>query len=342
MTDFKVLTPDLIINSAEKAVGKRFTGLLIQHPSYINRVYELQAMDTERFVVKFYRPGRWSREAIEEEHAFIADCDAGEIPVVAPIKLSNRSTLMNIEGINLAVFPKKGGRMFEINNDEDWVRVGSIIGRIHAVGAKKDAPHRVRLHPSVSTRADIEFLLEGGFIHPELRDAFKELCFQILDEITGLFDGVEYIRIHGDCHRGNLIERPGEGLMVIDLDDMMTGPPVHDLWLMLPDHYTRAKREIELIMSGYEEFREFDYSTLKLIEPLRFMRIIYYLAWCARQGDDLDFKRDHPDWGNENFWARELIDLRNQFQIIMEHKEEWNREHAYAAKDDDGDDGFYE
>ncbi|HEY9161195.1 MAG TPA: serine/threonine protein kinase [Desulfomonilia bacterium] len=341
MTDFKVLTPDLIINSAEKAVGKRFTGLLIQHPSYINRVYELQAMDTERFVIKFYRPGRWSREAIEEEHAFIADCDAGEIPVVAPIKLSNGSTLMNIEGINLAVFPKKGGRMFEINNDEDWVRVGSIIGRIHAVGAKKDAPHRVRLHPGISTRADIEFLLEGGFIHPELRDAFKELCFQILDEITGLFGGVEYIRIHGDCHRGNLIERPGEGLMVIDLDDMMTGPPVHDLWLMLPDHYTRAKREIDLIMSGYEEFREFDYSTLKLIEPLRFMRIIYYLAWCARQGDDLDFKRDHPDWGNENFWAKELIDLRNQFQIIMEHKEEWNREHGNMLPDDDGDDGFY-
>jgi|WetSurMetagenome_2_1015567.scaffolds.fasta_scaffold14612_7 Ser/Thr protein kinase RdoA (MazF antagonist) len=341
MTDFKVLTPDLIINSVEKAVGKRFTGLLIQHPSYINRVYELQAMDTERVVAKFYRPGRWSREALEDEHAFIADCDADEIPVVAPITLSNGSTLMNIEGINLAVFPRKGGRMFEINTDEDWVRVGGIIGRIHAAGAKRQAPHRVRLHPGISTRADIEFLLEGGFIHPELRDAFRELCFQILGEITGLFNGVEYIRIHGDCHRGNLIERPGEGLMVIDLDDMMTGPPVHDLWLMLPDHYTRAKREIELIMSGYEEFREFDYSTLKLIEPLRFMRIIYYLAWCARQGDDLDFQRDHPDWGNEMFWSRELVDLRHQFQIIMEHKEEWNREHAYAAQDD-GDDGYYE
>jgi Ser/Thr protein kinase RdoA (MazF antagonist) len=341
MIDFKILTPDLIINSAEKAVGKRFTGLLIQHPSYINRVYELQAMDAERVVAKFYRPGRWSSEALEEEHSFIADCDADEIPVVAPIKLSNGSTLMNIEGINLAVFPKKGGRMFEINTDEDWVRVGGIIGRIHAAGAKKEAPHRVRLHPGISTRADIEFLLEGGFIHPESRDPFRELCFQILEEITGLFDGVEYIRIHGDCHRGNIIERPGEGLMVIDLDDMMTGPPVHDLWLMLPDHYTRAKREIELIMTGYEEFREFDYSTLKLIEPLRFMRIIYYLAWCARQGDDLDFQRDHPDWGNENFWARELIDLRNQFQIIMEHKEEWERQHGRVLPDDGGDDGFY-
>jgi len=193
----------------------------------------------------------------------------------------------------------------------------------------------VKLHPQISTVTDIDFLIDGGFVTKENRAYFKDLCYQIVDAISPMFEGVQYLRIHGDCHRGNLIERPGEGLMVIDFDDMMTGPAVHDIWLMLPDHYTRARREVDLILSGYEEFREFDYSSLKLIEPLRFMRIIYYLAWCARQADDLDFRRDHPDWGNDNFWSGELTDLRHQFQVIMEHKDEWERQHGNILPDDD-------
>jgi len=324
---FADLTPDIVISAVEKAVGKRMTGLILPLPSYINRVYELQAMDGTRLIAKFYRPGRWSEEAIEAEHAFIADCVADEIPVIAPLPLQSGATLAQTHGITFAVFPKRMGREFEVKGDDDWRRVGMVIGRIHAAGARKEAPARIKLHPRESTAQDIRLLEDGGFVHPDFRAPFRETTSAILEVITGLYEGIGLSRIHGDCHRGNLIDRPGEGIMVIDFDDMMVGPPVHDLWLMLPDHYSRSRREMDLILEGYEEFREFDYASLRLIEGLRFMRIIYYLAWCARQVDDYEFQRNHPDWGGEVFWGREIADMQHQFQVIMEHKHAWELEH---------------
>ena len=324
---FADLTPDIVISAVERTIGKRMTGLILPLPSYINRVYELQAMDSTRLIAKFYRPGRWSRQAIEAEHAFIADCVADEIPVIAPLPLRDGRTLEETHGIIFAVFPKRMGREFEVKDDDDWRRVGMVIGRIHAAGARKPAPERIKLHPRESTAQDIRLLEEGGFVHPDFRAPFRETTTAILEVITGLYEDVQLSRIHGDCHRGNLIDRPGEGIMVIDFDDMMVGPPVHDLWLMLPDHYVRAKREMDLILGGYEEFRDFDYLSLRLIEGLRFMRIIYYLAWCARQVDDFEFQRNHPDWGGEVFWGREIADMQHQFQVIMEHKHAWELEH---------------
>jgi Ser/Thr protein kinase RdoA (MazF antagonist) len=152
---------------------------------------------------------------------------------------------------------------------------------------------------------------------------FEDLTSRIIENIQGLFDHAELIRIHGDCHRGNLLERPGEGLMAIDFDDMMMGPPMQDLWMLLPDHAGRSRREIGLIMEGYEQFREIEFSSVRLIEPLRFMRIIYYLAWTARQYNDYAFRTNNPDWGSENFWHHEISDLGHQFQVIMEHKVAW-------------------
>jgi Ser/Thr protein kinase RdoA (MazF antagonist) len=174
-----------------------------------------------------------------------------------------------------------------------------------------------------STRADLDYLIKGGFVTPEHNAAFEDLTSRIVEGISSDFDGTGFIRIHGDCHRGNLLDRPGEGLMVIDFDDMMTGPPVHDLWLLLPDHAGRSRREIDLLLDGYSQFREFDRSSLKLIEPLRFMRIIYFLAWWARQAHDYDFSNNHPGWGTDAFWQKEILDLGHQFQVIMEHKVAW-------------------
>ena len=324
---FEQLTPDIMIGAVETATGKRMTGMILPLPSYINRVYELQTMDGVRIIAKFYRPGRWSRGAIQEEHEFILDCAREEIPAVAPLMLASGGTIGDAGGILFAVFPKKGGREFEINAQDDWRRIGRVIGRIHSVGGRKKASARIRLHPQVSTDRDIRYLLEGGFIHPDYRETFQDITLRILEVITRLFEGIDLTRIHGDCHRGNLIDRPGEGIMVIDFDDMVLGPPVHDLWLMLPDHYHRAKQEMDLILEGYEEFREFDHLSLRLIEGLRFMRIIYYLAWCARQAGDFEFKKNHPDWGSEVFWGREIDDIRHQFQVIMEHKYDWDLAH---------------
>ena len=333
MTDkavFDVLTPDTILTAVEAAVGLRLTGLTVPHASYINRVYELQSFSGERLIAKFYRPGRWSRAAIEQEHEFVLDCAAAEIPAVAPRVLADGSTLAECEGILFAVFEKRSGREFEPTSLEDWTRIGQILGRVHAVGAQKAAPDRLKLHPQASTRADLEFLEQGGFVSPAYREQFRETTGRILEAITPLFAGREMIRIHGDCHRGNILER-GE-LMLIDFDDMLVGPPVHDLWLLLPDHYRRCRPQMDAVLDGYEQFRDFDYAALNLIEPLRFMRIVYYLAWCARQAHDNQFRLDQPDWGSERFWEREIIDLRHQLQVIMEHKvafEEDSWEEAY-------------
>ncbi|HPI93682.1 MAG TPA: serine/threonine protein kinase [Deltaproteobacteria bacterium] len=321
--DFEHLTPEVLLDVVEEALGVRMTGLTIPLPSYINRVYELQTRAGERVIAKFYRPGRWSKEAIEDEHRFLADCAEAEIPVVSPLRLPDGETLGNADGTFFALFPKRSGRVFELNSDEDWTRMGSLLGRIHLAGSHRRSRDRITLHPQRSTRADLDFIIRGGFVTPEHRSAFEDLSSKIVERISGLFEGTEFIRVHGDFHRGNLLDRPGEGLMVIDFDDMMEGPPVHDLWLLLPDHAGRSRREIDLILSGYEQFREFDYTSLRLIECLRFMRIVYYLAWCARQAEDYDFRTNHPDWGGDTFWQKELLDMGHQFQVIMEHKVAW-------------------
>ncbi|MBN2298305.1 MAG: serine/threonine protein kinase [Deltaproteobacteria bacterium] len=329
--DFEHLTPEVLLDMVEKASGIPMTGLTIPLPSYINRVYELQSKGGERLIVKFYRPNRWNRQALEDEHEFLLDCADDEIPVVCPLRLPDGNTLGNEGGLFFALFPRKSGRALELNFDDDLKRVGSLIGRIHLAGEKRSPKDRIILHPEKSTRNDLDLLVSGGFIIDKYRKSFEELTSQIVGSITPLFKDVHFIRIHGDCHRGNLLDRPGEGLMAIDFDDMMTGPPVHDLWMLLSDHAGRSRREIDLLLDGYEQFREFDYSTLRLIEPLRFMRIIYFLAWCARQVDDYAFRSNHPDWGGEIFWQREIADLKHQFQVIMEHKVAWEEERFFGG-----------
>ncbi len=323
IADYKHLTPEVLLDLVEEASGIPMTGLTIPLPSYINRVYELQARRGERIIAKFYRPGRWSRTALEDEHRFLADCAAAEIPVVCPLALPGGGTLAGTDGGFFALFPKKSGREFEINTGDDLRRVGRLIARIHLAGQERVPNDRIVLSPEKATRNDLDFLTRGGFITPEHRAAFADLTSRIVENISGLFHEEEFIRIHGDCHRGNLLDRPGEGLMAIDFDDMMLGPPAQDLWMLLTDHAGRSRREIDLLLDGYEQFREFDFSSLQLIEPLRFMRIIYYLAWCARQLDDYDFRANHPDWGGETFWQREISDISHQFQVIMEHKVAW-------------------
>jgi Ser/Thr protein kinase RdoA (MazF antagonist) len=323
--DFAHLTPDVLLDVVENATGIRMTGLTIPLPSYINRVYEILTRAGERLIVKFYRPGRWSSEALEDEHQFLADCAEDEIPVVCPLKLADGSTLGKTDGTGtcFALFPKRAGREFELNTDEDWIRVGRLIARIHLAGERRTPKDRITLNPRKSTRSDLDFIITSGFITPEHKAAFEELTGRIVESISGDFEGAELIRIHGDCHRNNLLDRPDEGLMAIDFDDMMIGPPVQDLWMILPDHAGRSRREIDLLLDGYELFREFDHSSLRLIEPLRFMRIIYFLAWRARQMDDYDFRANNPDWGSDNFWHKEILDLNHQYQVIMEHKVAW-------------------
>lgn len=332
---FEHLSPDVIVESVESAFGLRLTGVLMPYSSYINRVYGLEDEDGDRYVVKFYRPNRWSTEAILEEHQMIRECAENEIPVVSPISSLDGRTLQSVtitDGgddavgdddlgmtaeFEFALFPSRGGRLFDAENDEDWIRLGVLTSRLHVVGKKGPAPHRLRCTPSDTTTGYVEELRVAGVVHPDASEEFLELAGNIVREIEPLFEGVALQRIHGDCHRGNILHRPGEGLMLIDFDDMLTGPVVQDIWLLLPDYVDSSYRELELILEGYGQFNHFDRETIRLVEPLRFMRMIHYLAWSASQRNDHRFRESFPDWGSKAFWIKEIEDLRVQERVIL-------------------------
>ncbi|MDP7743291.1 MAG: serine/threonine protein kinase [Lentisphaeria bacterium] len=315
--DFEKLTPDLILTAVEQALDVELTGLTSPLNSYINRVFELEATDGTRLIVKFYRPNRWTDDAIVDEHMFILDCEEAEIPVIAPLDLNDSYTVGDAEGIVFAIYPKRHGRMFEFVEDEDWRRLGRLLGRVHRCGSEYDAEHRVILHPARSTAGHIDTLLDAGFVAPHLEEAFADITSELMELIEPLFDDAEYIRIHGDCHTANVLH-PDDGIMLIDFDDMAMGPPVQDLWMLLPDHAWAARHEVNLVLEGYEDFRPFDHQSLRLIEPLRAMRILYFNAWRSRQVGDPRFEESFPEWGNDNFWQSELNVLQRQLSLIRE------------------------
>ncbi|NLG19578.1 MAG: serine/threonine protein kinase [Fibrobacter sp.] len=314
---FENLMPESILDAAEHALETRLTSLISPFPSYINRVYELRAADGDKMVIKFYRPGRWSREAILDEHRFIFDCQEAEIPVVTPLCFKNGESLGEYNGISFAIFPKRSGRQLEINDNSDWCRLGSLIARMHLVGERRNAPARLTIEPSVSTASDLEHLYKN-VIPPRFGNQYRDTAMRLIDISAPLFEDVRKIRIHGDCHRGNIMDRLDEGFLLIDFDDMAMGPPVQDMWLLLPDRPDACRREIELFLSGYERFRTFDRASLRCIEPLRAMRMIYFLSWCSRQAQDFQFRRNFPDWGSDSFWQKEINDLREQLGFVCE------------------------
>ena len=322
---FDALSPAAAVQAIERAHGVVLDGTLDAYPSYVNRVYGVRREDGEQLVAKFYRPGRWSRETILDEHRFLRDLAGAEIPVIAPLPGADGETLHELLAesdagaatrIFFAVFPKAGGRTFEPESDDDFLRLGSLVGRCHAVAAGGAAPHRAVCEPAGLTASFVDELLEADLVHPACRPDFERIARSTIGRIAPLFAGVRFSRIHGDCHRGNLIDRPGRGLALIDFDDMMTGPAVQDAWLVLPGYAADCTRELEQLLEGYERFAPFDRAALRLVEPLRFMRMIYFLAWRARQRDDYWFRGSFPDWGTEAFWITETEDLRVQSVVI--------------------------
>jgi len=316
MDSFSDLTPHRFLPAIEAAIGTELTALARPFRSYINRVYEVQAEDGTPYIAKFYRPGRWSPAALQDEHDFLADCAEIDIPVVCPISLQNGRTLAQLGGISFAVFPKKAGRRFDIEDEESWRRVGVLLGRLHNAGQKRPAPERQVLLPGTTTAAYAGYLAAEA-VTPTHRDTYRDICDRIIDALAPRFEGLEMIRIHGDFHAGNILNRPDDGLMVIDFDDMMTGVPVQDFWLLLPDRYPASDRFLQLLLSGYRRFRDADHRWAFLIEGLRAMRMIYFTAWCAMQRADARFQAEYPDWGGDRFWAQEIGDLRAQYACMM-------------------------
>jgi Ser/Thr protein kinase RdoA (MazF antagonist) len=316
IVSFSELTPDTVINLVEEALGTPLTNLCRQMASYINRVFELEMVSREGVIVKFYRPGRWSRTALQDEHDFLFELAELELPVIPPLKFSDGSSLREHRGMYFALFPKRSGRGLDEPSYDDWEALGRLIARVHNVGAVHPPRDRITLSPKRSTLDNIRYILRKSGMTGDIRSEYERVAMQTVEMIVPLFEGIEMIRIHGDCHAANIIHRLDGAFHLIDFDDMAFGPPVQDLWMLLPDHSRASLVEIDFFLEGYTTFREFDRRTLKLIEPLRAMRFIHFTAWCAAQAADGGFAKLAPGWGTREYWTGEIRDLKNQQEEI--------------------------
>lgn len=315
---FHHLDPASIIGLVEIALDCGLSNLCRPYNSYINQVYELQDAEGRGLVAKFYRPGRWSLSAIQDEHDFLLDLQAEEIPVVAPLRQKSGTTLADHFGIPYAVFPKRGGRYPDEFSEEQWIAIGRLLGRIHSVGAGHLPRDRQHLHPQETTRRHLDYIINSGLLPADLSERYQQITTDIIRLIVPEFNALEMIRIHGDCHRANIIDRPGEPLMLIDFDDMVIGPPVQDIWMLLPGTLADCPVEVDLLLEGYESFRPFVRATLQLIEPLRAMRYLHYTAWCVRQVVEDGRTRVMDDFGSRAYWLSEIDDLAEQRERIRE------------------------
>ena len=315
--DFHRLTYDVVIRRVEDALGVRCTNLCRPMNSYINRVYEVQTAEGEPVIAKFYRPGRWSREALQDEHDLLLELHEQEIPVIPPLGEPGQ-TLREADGAFFALFPKKGGRICDEPSPDQWRELGRLLGRVHLVCAAGMPRDRITLTPECATADQVEFILDSGLVAEEQFEAYESAAYDMLDLIEPLFAEVRLQRIHGDLHRQNLIYRPGETFYLIDFDDMAVGPAVQDIWMLLPGRAADAGPELDWLRDGYETFRPFARDQLRLIEPLRAMRFIHFTAWCARQAADGGFARLAPGWGTPAYWRQEVGELRRQEQDIRD------------------------
>ena len=315
---FYELTPDRILEAVE-AWDLIPTGRCLALASMENRVYQVEveldepaktANDAWR-VIKFYRPGRWSAEQIREEHRFLLDLDAAEIPVVAPLPTSDGETLVTLadSGIFAAIFPRRGGRAPDEFDDENLARLGRLIARLHAVGQTRPARARLKLDVDSYGAADLAFLLESDRMAAGVREPYRQVVEAICAVARPWFEAVAHQRIHGDCHRGNVLWGSA-GPMLVDFDDMVTGPPVQDLWLLVPGRDPDSLARRETLLEAYAEMNTLDRRSLRLIEPLRALRVVHFSAWIARRYEDPAFLRVFPDFGTERYWYDELATLR--------------------------------
>jgi Ser/Thr protein kinase RdoA (MazF antagonist) len=333
---FHDLTPERILDAVESATGRRCTGRAMALNSMENRVYEIEieldeADDerlprtaAERFLIaKFYRPGRWNEAQILEEHRFLADLAEAEIPVVAPLALQSGGTLHRLgdADIHFGVFPKIGGRSPDELGDAQLAQVGRLLARLHGVGAARPARERIMLSPETYGIANLRHLVDSGTLPADIRPAYQQVVETICSLTAPWFDDAGAPRrIHGDCHLGNLLSGR-ESLFFVDFDDMVRGPAVQDLWLLVPGRDAEACRQLELMLEGYETMRPFDRSTLRLIEPLRALRFVHFSAWIGRRWQDPAFPRAFPQFGTPRYWQEQLADLRDQLDVITNPSE---------------------
>jgi Ser/Thr protein kinase RdoA (MazF antagonist) len=316
---FQDLTPDRIMDAVE-STGLVCDGRLAALNSFENRVYQVGIADAAPLVAKFYRPRRWSDAAIAEEHAYCAELAAAEVPVVAPLATGRGRTLETAHGFRFALYPRRPGRAPELDDDETIGWLGRFIARIHVVGARRAFARRPRIDVESYGDASLALLLKHALLPEPLRDAYASVARHALERVRARYadaGAVQEIRLHADCHAGNILWT-GEGPHFVDLDDCRMGPAIQDLWMLLSGDRATMTRQLNAVIEGYRMFRDFDARELWLIEPLRTLRMIQHSAWLAERWNDPAFPAAFPWFGSERYWQDQILALKEQLAAMDE------------------------
>jgi Ser/Thr protein kinase RdoA (MazF antagonist) len=324
---FAGLTPDVMLNAVD-ACGLITSGQLLALNSYENRVFQVgldePLANGARFaVVKFYRPQRWTNAQILEEHAFVAELEAAEVPAVPALVLKGQ-TLHTYEGFRLAVFARRGGRAPELGDRSVREWLGRFIGRIHAIGARSTYVERPSLDAETFGAEPSTYLLKHSWLPPDVREVYRGVVGQALEGIAACYrraGAIRSLRLHGDCHEGNVLWTDGaasSGPHFVDFDDSRMGPAVQDLWMLLSGDRTEMQDQLADVIAGYEDFAEFDRRELHLLEALRTLRLIHYSAWIARRWHDPAFPVAFPWFDTPRYWEARILELREQIAAMQE------------------------
>ena len=317
-TPYDRLTPDVILDAIE-STGYLADGRMLALNSYENRVYQIGIEEDKPLIAKFYRPGRWRDEQILEEHAFTQELADREIPVVPPLEIGGK-TLFEFKGYRFSLSPRRGGRAPELDNCDVLEWMGRFLGRIHAVGAIRPFVHRPVIDIAAFGEQPRDWLLQHHFIPADLRDTWLSVINQALAGVHDCYaqaGKVHNIRLHGDCHVGNVLYTD-DGPHFVDFDDCRTGPSMQDLWMLLSGSREEMTRQLRDVLEGYEEFADFDRRELHLLEALRTLRLIHYSAWLAQRWDDPAFPMAFPWFNTQRYWQDRILELREQVSAMEE------------------------
>ncbi|MDC5849155.1 serine/threonine protein kinase [Vibrio europaeus] len=313
--NFDALTPDFMWYALE-SIGIRAESGFLALNSYENRVYQFTDEERQRYVVKFYRPERWSLEQIQEEHDFTLELIESEIPAAPPV-IINGQTLHQYQGYLFALFASVGGRQFEVDNLEQLEGVGRFLGRIHKVGSKQVFQHRPTIGLEEYVYQPRKLLEQSQFIPMHLENAFfNDLDLLIKSLENHWADSTSLIRLHGDCHPGNILWR--DGPMFVDLDDSRNGPAIQDLWMLLNGERADKLMQLDILLEAYQEFNDFNSNQLKLIEPLRGLRMVHYMAWLAKRWQDPAFPLAFPWFNDPKYWESQVLAFKEQIAALDE------------------------
>ncbi|MFW2373026.1 MAG: serine/threonine protein kinase [Gammaproteobacteria bacterium] len=317
--DFAALTPDTIIEATE-SLGLSCDARIFPLNSYENRVYQIGLDEQLPVIGKFYRPHRWSNEQILEEHSFTQALADLEIPVVPPLQFDQQS-LFEFRHYRFALYPRQGGRSPELDNPDNLRWLGRFIGRIHAMAGSQQFQYRPSIDLASFAIEPSQFLLSEQFIPDYLEPAYRTLVDDLIQLIKQRLDSVSYrsIRLHGDCHPGNILWTD-QGPHFVDFDDSRMGPAIQDLWMLLSGHDDEQRQQLDILLDGYYEFADMNPAETRLIEALRSLRLIHYAGWLARRWSDPTFPLNFPWFNTPNYWEQHILELREQYAQLQDNE----------------------